>query len=477
MAVSEPRPQTAVRSASWADRVVWGLIALLALMFAGLTLYRIRNGDIDEANPQQLTELQAAAPKAPRVAAPTGGDWPQWRGSNRDGVSTETGLLTTWPDEGPKVLWKAPLSPPESLKVNGYSSVVLAHGRAITMFQDDEYEAVICWDGATGAELWRFRYPAHFPHWQFGDGPRSTPAIAGDRVYTVGGTGILHCLKLFPAGPAGESIWTKNLLDEFDGKQLDWGIAFSPLVEKNLVFVMPGGKNGNGLAALDVESGSVVWHAFNDAASYSSPIAADLAGTRQIVFLTQERLLGVVPETGQLLWEFPWPSGPAHTPSSIATPLIIHRDVGDYVFISSGYDKGCALIKIEKDGEAFRATQVYRNLNLRTVFSSCVAIGDYVYGFDDVNLACIDVRNGKRQWKKFGFGKGSVVLADGHLIILGDDGTLAMAAADPREYREVARYQPPDAQLSSWTVPVLAGGRLYVRDRKQLVCYDLKKGA
>jgi outer membrane protein assembly factor BamB len=458
----------------WGNRITWGLIVVFGLLFLGLTTYRIRARDLHEENAEKVAELSAALPKT--VPKPgQSADWPQWRGPNRDGASPETGLLAAWPDAGPKELWRQAAGP-------GYSSVVVAQGRAVTMVQDGDEEAVVCWDAATGAEQWRFKYPAHFRHRQFGDGPRSTPSIAGDRLYTVGGTGVMHCLKLFPATATGEAAWRRDLITDQGGPQLEWGISCSPLVERGLVYVLRGGGGtgsihrtpSNALAALRTDSGDFVWEAFDDRAGYSSPVAADLAGQRQIILLTAERLMGVLPADGTLLWEFPWPDGPAHTPSSIITPVVLHRDIGDYVFIAGGYDKGCALIKIERDGDGFAARPVYRNLNMRSVFSSPVVNGDFLYGFDDINLACLDVRTGKRKWKEHGFGKGSVLLADGHLIMLGDDGTLAMAAADPSGYQEEGRFQHSD-QRASWTVPTLAGGRLYVRDFAHVVCYDLKK--
>jgi outer membrane protein assembly factor BamB len=462
MAVSEPRPH----SVAWSGALVWALIAILGLMFTGLTVYRVRSRDLTEIDVDKLRELSAAPLKADAEPKPhpAKGDWPQWRGPNRDGVSTETGLLTAWPQDGPKVLWSQPTG-------DGYSGVVVANGCAFTMVQDGEDEAVVCWDAAGGQERWRFKYPAHFRYPKYGDGPRSTPSIAGEYIFTVGGTGIMHCLKAFTTNPAGEKVWRKDLLADFGGPLLDWGICFSPLEEKGRVFIMPGGP-GSAIAALDPATGDVRWKRFDDPASYSSPVAADLAGRRQVIYLTGDRLIGVTPDDGRLLWEFPWPPGLGHAPSSIATPLVI----GKYVFISSGYDKGCALIHVEAEDDGYRASQVYKTRGMRTVFSSCVRQGDFLYGFDDTNLACLELRTGKRKWEERGFGKGSVALADGKLIILGERGTLALALTDPEEYCEVSRFQHSE-QPSSWTVPVIAGSRLYVRDRSRLVCYDLKKSS
>ncbi len=458
MPASEPRPRSAF---------VWAAIVFLALIFAGLTLYQILGRDRSEMSAERVRELTSAVPRPASTTPPAAGDWPQWRGPNRDGVSTETGLLTEWPEGGPKVLWSRPAG-------DGYSSIVVSRGRAFTMVQDGEDEAVVCWDAVDGTERWRYRYPAHFRHRQYGDGPRSTPAVAGDLMYTVGGTGIMHCLKAFTSNPAGEVVWRKDLREAFGGPLLEWGIAFSPQVVGRLVYTMPGGPDGRSLAALDKDTGAVVWHQLDDPPSYSSPVVGDLAGRPQAVFLTGRRLVGLAADTGRLLWEYPWDPGPAHTPSHISTPLVIHLDVGDYVFNASGYDKGCALLKIVPDGEACRAELVYKNRSLRTVFSSAVREGDYLYGFDDTNLACIDLRRGKRMWSERGFGKGSLTLADGMLIILGEHGTLALAAADPHEYRERSRFEHSE-QIGSWTVPVVAGGRLYVRDKNRVVCYDIKK--
>jgi outer membrane protein assembly factor BamB len=466
MSVSEPRPHEAAPSRR-GNALVWGIIVALGLSFAGLAAYRIIARDLNVVNQEKLQELIDARAK-PEPPRPKGEGWPQWRGPNRDGVSTETGLLTAWPEDGPKVLWSKPVG-------EGYSSVVVANGYAFTMLQDGDNEAVVCWEAETGQERWRFKYPARFRN-QYGNGPRSTPAIAGDYIYTVGGTGMMHCLKAFTTNPTGEAVWRKDLLAEFAGRSLEWGVAFSPLVDAGLVYVMPGGPDGQALAALDKDTGAVVWKSLDDRPSYSSPVAANLAGRRQVVFLTGERLVGVAADTGRLLWESPWDAGLSHAPTNIATPLVIHLDVGDYVFISSGYGRGCALFKIEADGDVCRVSQVYRNNNIGTIFSSCVRQGDYLYGFDEMTPKCLDVRSGAVQWqqKKTGFGKGSMTLADGHLIILGDRGTLAVAVADAHKYREVARFEHSD-QPSSWTVPVFTGGRLYVRDKSRLVCYDVRK--
>jgi outer membrane protein assembly factor BamB len=440
--------------------VQWCLIVLLAAVFSGLAVYRILSRDRAEVNEEKLRALGTAtlAP-APR---PAGAEWPQWRGPNRDGTSPETDVLLDWPADGLKTLWTRPSG-------EGFSTVVVARGRAFTVLQDGADEAVVCWDAATGKEHWRFRYPAAFRN-EYGNGPRSTPAVAGDHVYTVGATGVMHCLKAFTDNPQGEKVWRRDLLQEFGAHNLLWGVSFSPLVEGGLVYVMPGGPGGNSVAGLDRDTGATVWKALDDLPSYSSPVVADLGGRRQIIFFTAERLLGVEPATGRLLWDFPWRTAVPELPMNIATPLVI----GDrYVFISSGYDKGCALVEVAKDGDALKATQVYKNRKLRSHFASVVRVGEYLYGFDDTTLACLELKTGKQKWRERGFDKGSLIAAAGHLIVLGEQGALALVVATPEEYREKARFE--HSQLpSSWSTPSLAEGRLYVRDKTRVVCYDIK---
>lgn len=390
-------------------------------------------------------------------------DWPQWRGPHRDGVSREKGLLTSWPDGGPPQLWKAEVGA-------GYSALVVADGRAITLIQDGNNEAVVCWDADTGHELWRFRYPASYTD-SMGDGPRSTPAIADGRVYSVGATGMFHCLD----AATGKKLWDHDLLAEFQAKNLQWGVSFSPLVEGDLVLTNPGGPGGRSLAAFDRRSGELVWKSQDDPAGYSSPTAVTAAGRRQVLFLTGAALVSVAPEDGGLLWRYPWAT---RYQVNAATPIHFQAQSGgkphDYVFIATNYGKGCALLKIVAESRGgIQAVRVYESNRMQNHFSSTVRLGRHFFGFDDSHLECMDALTGKVLWKQGGFGKGSVLAADGHLIILGDQGKLALAEASGEEYREKASFSFSHGKC--WTVPVLASGKLYVRDEKQVVCYDVRQ--
>jgi outer membrane protein assembly factor BamB len=433
------------------------VIGLLSFVFAGLGLYHYRRLDrsmVDEDKAKELAERKLTDQRRDSH------DWPGWRGPNRDGVSTESGLLTNWPANGPKLLWQQRTG-------EGFASVAVVNGRVFTIYQDQGNESVACWNAETGKEHWRFTYPCYYQN-SYGNGPRSTPTVSGDCVYTVGGTGMMHCLKAFSDNPGGELVWSKDLMGEFNAEVPKWGVAFSPLVEDGRVFIMPGGSDGNALAALDPRTGAVLWKKHDDPASYASPIGATFQGRRQILFFTGTRLVSVRPDTGEQLWDFAWP---VEYNCNIATPIV----VDEYVYISSGYGRGCAMLKIDKTGETWQPSLVYKNRNMKTHFSSCVRHQDHVFGFDDSNLTCMNIRTGKVAWKERGFDKGSVLLADDRLIIYGESGVLALAEANPAEYREISRFQFSDEKRSCWSVPVVAEGRLYVRDQQKLACFDVKK--
>jgi outer membrane protein assembly factor BamB len=439
-------------------RVRMVLMVVAGLTFALLSFYHLFLADRSYADPEQLLALNNLALDRSRSNGSAGRkDWPQWRGPGRDGVSTEADLLLDWPAPGPPKLWDI------SVGV-GYSAVAIAQGQAYTLMQDGDDEAVVCWDALTGAEKWRFRYPARYRN-SYGDGPRSTPAVSGPFVYTVGGTGIMHCLKTEPASAQGDMVWRKDLLGEFGAANLKWGVSFSPLVDGDLVFTNPGGPNGS-VAALDKATGALRWKNFDDQAGYASPIAAEIAGKRQIIFFTETGLVSVAPADGALLWRFPWQTSYG---CNVATPIVL----GDYVFISSGYNHGCALIHVEATPNGFQPRRVFENRRMRNHFSSSVYAGGYLFGFDEATLVCMEFRTGQVQWKKGGFGKGSLIAAGPDLIILGDEGQLAVAEATPAGYHEKTSCRLPEGQY--WTMPALANGRLYIRSQTRLMCLDLRK--
>jgi outer membrane protein assembly factor BamB len=434
----------------------WFVVAPLLFIFVGLGAYHYRRLDREQIDPERAKELASRKIEA-AVSATT--DWPQWRGPNRDGVSTESGLLAAWPKDGPPVLWEKPTG-------EGFGSVAVVKGRLFLLVQAGANEAVVCCDAETGKEHWRFEYPCQYRN-DYGNGPRSTPSVDGECVYTVGATGLMHCLKAFTDQPKGELVWAKDLMQEFGAEIPKWGVSFSPLVDGERIYIMPGGPNGHSLAALDAKTGATIWKKHNDEASYSSPIAATIQGLKQILFFPGNRLISVSPDTGEKLWDYPWANENA---CNIATPIVLD----DYVFISSSYARGCVMLKIDKDRGEWKPKRVYKNNRMRNHFSTSVRHQDYLYGFDDSTLACMDFRTGERMWDERGFDKGSVLIADGKLIVYGANGILALAQTNPDAYIEISRFQFSKAARSCWSVPVVANGRLYVRDQERLVCFDVK---
>jgi outer membrane protein assembly factor BamB len=439
--------------------IAFGVSVVLLLLGTGIYILRQPWDDRDkerfEADASRLDKLQTVPLPALPATNTAGRDWPQWRGRNRDGVATETGLRTDWPADGLPLVWKAKTGA-------GYSALAIAHNRAYTIVQDEEAEAVVCWDATGGAELWRFRYPCKYVNGE-GSGPRSTPTVAGDRVYTVGATGIFHCLE----ATTGKKVWRHDLLEEFHANNLPWGVSFSPLVDGDLVFTMPGGPGGNSLAAFHKDHGTLAWKALDGPAGYSSPLAAVLAGRPQIVFFTGDAVLGVAGKDGSLYWRYPWAT---EAGCNIATPII----AGNYVFISSGYNHGCAVLEIVADADGqLHAEKVYEHNRMRNHFGSSVLHHDHIYGFDEGFLVCMNLRTGKICWKERGFGKGTLLSADGHLIVLGDQGKLALVAASPEAFRQEATLQV--SRKRCWIMPALAHGKLYVRDEEQVQCLDVSR--
>ena len=396
-------------------------------------------------------------------------DWPQWRGPNRDGLSEEMGYLKEWPDGGPQVFWRVPLG-------EGFSGISVVGGRVYTMFSEDDDEFVVCLDASNGEEIWRFRSDSNYIESMGGNGPRATPTIDGDLLFTVTAQGKLYALNT----ENGEKAWSHDLKGEFGSKIPRWGSCTSPLVEGDLLLVEVGGTDGKSIVAFDKKNGDIVWSSHTGILGYSSPIAVTIGGIRQLIVFTGTQLVSVSPENGQLYWTYPWQT---EYDVNAATPVFIPPDK---IFISSGYGKGAAVVQVsvmtstesnaeEDEGEKSRAEiqveQIWKNEKMKNHFATSVLHDDYLYGFDNAILKCIDASTGMEKWKTRGYGKGTLMLADAHLIILSDRGKLGLAEATPSGYKEVA-----SAEILSglcWTVPTLANGKLYARNEKEMVCLDI----
>jgi outer membrane protein assembly factor BamB len=379
-------------------------------------------------------------------------DWPQFRGPNRDGISRENGLLKSWPAGGPKVLWK-------TLVGEGYSHLVVSKGRLFTLYGEGSGDFAVAYDAATGKPLWRVPLGRKYENGQ-GNGPRSTPTVDGDVVYVLTATGKLAALN----AADGKKIWAHDLREEFDAEPPTWGISTSPLVEGNLLLVDVGGSRGRSLVAFDKKTGKTVWTSQSEMAGYSAPIAITVGGVRQVIFFTGRAVLAVSPKDGKLLWRVPWRTD---WDVNAATPIFVPPDK---LYISSGYDTGAALFRIEVANGRAGAGEVWQSRRMKNQFSSSVLHNGHIYGFDNSVLKCIVAATGEEKWKESGFGHGSLILAGGQLIVLSERGKLLLVEATPESYREKGTAQVLSGKC--WTAPTLAGGRLYLRNEEELVALD-----
>ncbi|HXS02397.1 MAG TPA: PQQ-binding-like beta-propeller repeat protein [Pyrinomonadaceae bacterium] len=390
---------------------------------------------------------------AQQALAQSVADWPQWRGPNRDGISKETGLLKQWPAEGPPLVWKA------SGAGGGYSSFSVANGKLYTMGLRGEREYVIAFDVATGKEAWSTAHGGAFRN-DRGDGPRGTPTIDGDRVYALGGAGDLTALD----ARTGKIIWSKNVLREFGGSNITWGISESPLVLGDKVLVNAGGP-GASIVALNKANGSLIWKSQSDKAGYSSAIPVELNGTTQVVFFTAQRAVGLDAKDGRLLWEY---GKPSNNVANVATPIAR----ANRVFISSDYGTGGGVIEIKADN---KAEELWFTRDMRNHHSSSVLIGDYLYGFSSAILTAIRFDTGEIAWRDRSVGKGSLVFADGNLYCFSENGVVGLVEATPTGYKEKGRFRIAQGNLPTWTHPVVVGGRLYLRDQDTIYAYDVRQ--
>lgn len=404
----------------------------------------------------------AAAPS--RRAAGGVGLWPQFRGPDRTGVSRETGLLKQWPEGGPPLVWKAP-----GLGT-GNSAPSVAGGRIFGMSYRSQDEVVWALKEATGKPDWTARIAA--ANFEIGpqaqDGSGCTPTVVGDRLYALGVSGDLVCLQVAD----GKLLWQKNLVRDFGGAVPRWGYQESPLVDGNKVIVTPGGQDAT-LVALDRMSGAVIWKAQvppGNGAAYSSTIAADVDGQRQYIQFFAQGVVGVAAQDGRFLWRYDAPANQFGI--NCSTPIF----QANQVFAASGYNVGGGLVKLATmPDRTVTATQVYATRYMRNHHGGMVFVNGYLYGFDDANLTCLDFQTGEVKWFDRSVGKGSVTYADGHLYARSERGPVALVEATPTGYVENGRFDQPDLSgKTTWPYPVIAGGRLYLRDHDNLLCYNVK---
>jgi outer membrane protein assembly factor BamB len=403
-------------------------------------------------------------------------DWPQWRGPDRNDVSKETGLLKTWPKEGPKLLWTFRDAG------EGYSAPAIIGDTLYAMGADDKNENIYAIDLKTQMKKWSTPIAPRV-RIDRGDGPRGAVTVDGDLLFGIGSQGDLICVK----ASNGDKVWTQQFKGKDFGSEMqaNWGYSESPLVDGDLVVCTPGGKNGT-MAAFNKKNGELVWRTkdWTDKAAYSSIVAADIGGVHQYVQMSPSNVAGVDAKEGKVLWKF----ARSGKTAAIPTPVVS----GDTVFVTSGYGEGCNLIKITKDGDKFKAEEGYSDKDMVNHHGGVVLVDGDIYGYSDGNnrWVCKEMKSGMVRWSKgkddTHIGKGSLTCADGCLYCYGeDDGTVVLAQASPEGWKEQGRFTVPETSKNHgkqnggkfWTHPVVANGKLYLRDQDLIFCYDIKDPA
>lgn len=395
-------------------------------------------------------------------------DWPQWRGPGRNGVSSESGLLKEWPEAGPRLLWRV------TELGAGYSTPAVVGERLYVLsnegMQDEFVQAHSVKDGR---RLWRMRLgkvgnPEQRPNFP---AARSTPTVDGERLYALGSDGDLACVD---AG-TGRVRWRKSLRGDFGGKPGTWAYAESLLLDGDTLLCTPGGAEAT-VVALNKKSGAVIWKSAvpgGDAAAYTSAIVVDTLGPKQYVQMLHKGLVGLEAKTGKVLWRYS--KTVSQYGANIPTPL-----AHDQFIYSAGAGTGGALVKLEAAGEGVRVEEVYSSAQLPTAIGGCVLVSDHLYGTSNTAMVCVEFASGAVKWRHRAIGAASICFADGRLYLHGENGNVALVEPSPEGYREKGRFSPSDQPKrksrmeKAWTYPVVANGRLYLRDHNMLWCYDVK---
>ena len=403
----------------------------------------------------------------PTVAA----DWPQYLGPAGNGQSPEK-IVAPWPAEGLKVLWKAPTT-------DGFSTFAVSEGRAFTLMTRSingfTREVCVALDAASGKELWAA--PLGLAKYdgggdsgtddnKGGDGPRSTPTVAGQRVFALDAHLLLVALDAATGNPA----WSKDLVKEYGAKNIGWQSAASPVAEGDRLLLCSGAEGGS-LMALSTKDGSIVWKGESDAMTHTTPVVATILGVRQVIFFTQSGLVAAETATGKVLWRYPFD----FRVSTSASPVV----AGGIVYCSAAYGVGSAAVKLTKEGDEFKVTQLWRTKGdkIANHWSTPVVKDGYVYGlfglkeYGKAPLKCVELATGKVVWEQPDLGPGGVILADNRLLVLTDRGELVLVDPQPAGYQELARCHAVEGKC--WNHPVIAEGRLYVRSTKEGACLEL----
>lgn len=420
-----------------------------------------------------LLTYSAATPASRPQSTAVPQRWPQWGGPDRNFISDATGLADSWPESGPPQVWSRPLG-------LGHSSIVAESGRLYTMYRPgkqitrkgpwESRELVIALDAATGKTLWEYEYPSEPLNFSFGAGPHATPLIAGDLLVTVGTNKQVHAFDK----TTGRVVWSHDLVKEYNAPPtlirpaVKAGYGSSPLLYKDTIVLQVGGP-GQAVMAFRQKDGSVAWKGGDFLTAEAPPILIDLDGQTQVAVLGGQSVNGLDPETGRVLWSH------AHDTDgdmNNSTPVWGPDDV---LFITSAYNLGSRALHLTRQGSVTHVEELWYTNRFRLMFSNAIRLGDYVYGtsgdFGPAFLGAVHVQTGEIAWQARGFGRSSLLHADGKAIILDEDGDLVLARLSPTGHEVLARAQIFSS--TAWTVPALVGTTLYARDREQIVALDL----
>jgi outer membrane protein assembly factor BamB len=454
--------------ARWWARLFW-FSMMIGSLAAAAGMFRIRgvSGDLlpifewrfkeprtttllEQPAQDRTTPAQAGADRA----LSNGHDYPQFLGAGRDGKVEGAALARDWDTFSPELQWRRSVGA-------GWSGFAVSRNRAITQEQNGEEEQVVCYDLTSGQVVWTHGYPARYQTVIAGEGPRATPSISGERVFTMGATGILTCLDF----ASGELVWSKDVVAEIEGRAGEWGVSCSPLVEGSLVVVSTGAKDGRSLAAYDIATGKLAWTTGNDQASYSSPGIGSLGGARQIYMLNSRTVAGHDPVTGAQLWSHPW----LNPHPNVTTPLVLGEDK---LLISAGYGAGSELLEIKQvEPGQWDARRVWKSIRLKSKFANMVCWEGFVYGLDDGVMVCIDPATGQALWKDGRYGHGQMILSSGLILLTAENGDVALIEPGPEKLRELSRFKA--LRGKTWNPPALAGPFLIVRNDQEAACFRL----
>jgi outer membrane protein assembly factor BamB len=452
-----------------------GLLAVLALSWGYFTLIRMDGVDGDlhttirwrwEPTPEEVflkerAREARARSSAPRPSSPSSlslsaGDWPAFRGPDRDGVIPGVRITTDWKTTPPKLLWRRRVGP-------AWSSVIVIGDRLFTQEQRGDEETVVCYEAATGKEVWARGDAVRFWEAVSGAGPRATPTFAAGRLFTMGATGRLTCRD----AATGEHLWSHDVAAETPARPPRWGYSSSPLVVDDLVIAFAGGESERNLLAYRTDSGELAWTAPASHNSYSSPQLAMLGGRPHCLLLGDRGLTAVDPATGKALWQY------GEVTEGEPRAMQPHVLGSSQLLVGNLNGTGVSLVDVKHDGDEWKVSETWSTSQMKPEFPDFVVHGGCAYGFDGAFFCCLDLASGDRRWKEGRYGHGQVMLLPEQslLLVVAENGSVVLLAADPEQHREFGRIRA--LKEKTWNHPVIAHGRLYVRNDEEMACYEL----